>query len=480
LGSIKNAGIPWEIGLAEAQQALVASGLRRRVRLQTDGGLKTGRDVVVAALLGAEEFAFGSAALVSAGCVMARQCHANTCPAGIATQREDLRAKYRGTPETVIAFFTAVAREVREILALLGCRTLGDAVGRSERLRARVPNGRFKVSTVDLSRIVPGPRLPEGPRRCVDPRNDPPRTGADLDERVLERLRGESADAVSISLDLPITNADRAVGARIAGELSSPVAHSSGLGGLQDSPTRSLPERVRLRFHGTAGQSFGAFCVEKMELWLEGEANDHVAKGMSGGQIAIFPNRSFPRSEQGLVLAGNAVLYGATGGSLFLAGAAGERFAVRNSGAVAVVEGVGDHGCEYMTSGRVVVLGRCGRNFGAGMAGGIAYVLDEKGNLRERINPEMVGLQTLAPSDALELRQMIEAHRRATGSERAGEILENWRAFLPLFRKVAPRTAPQLLVAPPATLKPRPAAARAAQEPGTVRSGATRRPSANL
>jgi glutamate synthase domain-containing protein 2/glutamate synthase domain-containing protein 3 len=446
LSSIKNAGIPWEIGLAEAQQALVGSGLRRRVRLQIDGGLKTGRDVVVAALLGAEEFAFGSAALVSAGCVMARQCHSNTCPAGIATQREDLRARYRGTPEGVIRFFTAVAREVRETLARLGLRTLAEAIGSTERLRARVPEGRFKISTVDLSRIAPGPRLPEGPRRCLDARNEPPRTGGDLDERALERLRVKPGDPVPIALDFPISNTDRAVGARIAGELASPSA------------APGLPGRVVLRLRGTAGQSFGAFCVRKMDLSLEGEANDHVAKGMSGGQIAIFPSRSFPRSERGVVLAGNAVLYGATGGRLFMAGSAGERFAVRNSGALAVVEGVGDHGCEYMTAGLVAVLGRCGRNFGAGMSGGVAYVLDEDGSLQGRVNPEMVGVQALAWDDARRLRQMIEAHRDATGSERAGEILENWSAFLSLFRRISPRTVPQVLAAP--AHRPRSAAAR--------------------
>ncbi len=459
LGSIKNAGIPWEIGLAEVEEALVASGLRRRVRLQVDGGLKTGRDVVIAALLGAEEFAFGSAALVSAGCVMARQCHLNTCPAGIATQREDLRAKYRGTPEMVIAFFTSVAREVREILARLGCRSLADAVGSRERLRARVPPGRFKISTVDLSRIVPGPRRPEGPRRCLDPGNDPPRTGTDIDARALELLRARPVGAVPIALEFPITNADRAVGTRIAGALCSPAeAHG-------------LPGRVVLRFRGTAGQSFGAFCVEKMELSLVGRANDHVAKGMSGGEIAIFPGtmtptpqepqdfrREFHGNTRGQVLVGNAVLYGATGGRLFVAGGAGERFAVRNSGALAVVEGAGDHACEYMTAGRVAVLGRFGRNFGAGMSGGAAYVLDEGATMRGRVNPEMVALHFLEPGDARELKQMIEAHRDATGSGRAAEILENWSAFLPLFQKVAPRAATQPLVSAPRERARRPAA----------------------
>ncbi|HJW15331.1 MAG TPA: glutamate synthase subunit alpha, partial [Thermoanaerobaculia bacterium] len=291
-------------------------------------------------------------------------------------------------------------------------------------------------------RIAPGPRLPEGPRRCLDPRNDPPRTGAGLDERALERLRVKPGDPVPIALDFPISNTDRAVGARIAGELVSPAA------------APGLPGRVVLRLRGTAGQSFGAFCVRKMDLSLEGEANDHVAKGMSGGQIAIFPSRSFPRSERGAVLAGNAVLYGATGGRLFMAGSAGERFAVRNSGALAVVEGVGDHACEYMTAGLVAVLGRCGRNFGAGMSGGVAYVLDEDGILQGRVNPEMVGVQALAWDDARQLRQMVEAHRDATGSERAGEILENWSAFLSLFRRISPRTVPQVLAAPAHRLRP--------------------------
>ena len=444
LASIKNAGIPWEIGLAETQQALVASGLRRRVRVQVDGGLKTGRDVVVAALLGAEEFAFGSAALVAAGCVMARQCHSNTCPAGIATQREDLRAKYRGTPERVIAFFTAVAREVREILASLGLRTLDEAVGSTDRLRARVPDGRFKISTMDLSRIVALPRPAAQPRRCLDPRNDPPLTGTDIDGRALARLRRRPAGARPISLDFPITNADRAVGSRLAGALASPAE------------ARRLPANVEIGFRGSAGQSFGAFCVEGMSLSLEGEANDHLAKGMSGGRIAVFPRRSASAESESHVLAGNAVLYGATGGRLFLAGSAGERFAVRNSGATAVVEGIGDHGCEYMTAGRVVVLGRCGRNFGAGMSGGVACVLDEESSLRDRVNAEMVSVLRLEPADARELEALIRDHMEETGSPFARRILDRWPEFRRLFRKVAPRESTQVLAAPPSAQTRRP------------------------
>ncbi|HLN58909.1 MAG TPA: glutamate synthase subunit alpha, partial [Thermoanaerobaculia bacterium] len=320
-----------------------------------------------------------------------------------------------------------------------------------ERLRARVPADRFKVSTVDLSRILPGPRRPVGPRRCLDPSNDPPRTGSDIDGQALERLR---VRPIPTALEFAITNADRAVGARIAGELSRPATAQIDSGGEPCGPPHLLPARVVLHFRGSAGQGFGAFCVEKMRISLEGEANDHVAKGMSGGQIAIFPSRS----TSSPVLIGNAALYGATGGSLFVAGTAGERFAVRNSGAVAVVEGVGDHGCEYMTDGRIAVLGPCGRNFGAGMSGGVAYLMDADGALRGRVNSEMVALHSLQPADARELKEMIEAHRDATRSERAAEILENWRVFLPLFRRIAPREASQPLVASSPTPLARPAA----------------------
>ena len=452
LGSIKNAGAPWEIGLAEVQQVLVAADLRRRVRLQVDGGLKTGRDVVIAALLGAEEFGFGSAALVSAGCVMARQCHLNTCPVGIATQREDLRRKFRGTPEMVIRFFTAVAQEVREILARIGCRSLEEAIGRVELLEPRVPSGRFKISTVDLSRIVPGPSLPAGPRRCLEARNDPPATGRGLDERVLARLRWEAGGAAPVAIDFDITNADRAVGARIAGELAGRLRGRRLAQGL-----------VTLRYRGSAGQSFGAFCIEGMRMSLQGEANDHVGKGMSGGEIVLAPRRSFPRPLGRPVIAGNAVLYGATGGRLFAAGCVGERFAVRNSGALAVVEGAGDHACEYMTAGSVAILGETGRNFGAGMSGGVAYVLDPDAGLLRRCNTEMVApARSLSSRDAGRLKRMIEWHRDATESARAAEVLENWEAFLPLFWKVSPRQA--VHPARPSAVRSRPRPAVGADE----------------
>ena len=452
LGSIKNAGAPWEIGLAEVQQVLVAGGLRPRVRLQVDGGLKTGRDVVIAALLGAEEFGFGSAALVSAGCVMARQCHLNNCPAGIATQREDLRRKFRGTPEMVIRFFTAVAQEVREILARIGCRSLEEAIGRVELLESRVPPGRFKTSTVDLGRIVPGPRLPRGTRRCLEARNDPPATDRNLDERVLAQLQWEEGTPAPVAMDFDVTNADRAVGARVAGELARRLRGR-----------RLAPDVITLRYRGTAGQSFGAFCVEGMRMVLQGEANDSVGKGMSGGEILLLPRRSSPGPLGQSVIAGNALLYGATGGRLFAAGCVGERFAVRNSGAFAVVEGAGDHACEYMTAGSVAILGKTGRNFGAGMTGGVAYVLDPDAGFRQRCNTEMVApARSLSSRDAGRLKQMIECHRDATGSVRAREIIENWEAFRSLFWKVSPRQA----VRPtrPSAVSPRPRPAVAANE----------------
>jgi glutamate synthase (ferredoxin) len=448
LGSIKNAGAPWEIGLSEVQQVLVAAGLRRRVRLQVDGGLKTGRDVVIAALLGAEEFGFGSAALVSAGCVMARQCHVNTCPVGIATQREDLRRKFRGTPEMVVRFFTAVAQEVREILARIGCRSLEEATGRVELLEARVPSGGFKISTVDLSRIVPGPSLPRGPRRCLEARNDPPATGRGLDECVLSRLRWEARGPSPVAVDFDITNADRAVGARVAGELA---------GRLRGH--RLAPGVVMLRYRGSAGQSFGAFCVEGMRMTLQGEANDGVGKGMSGGEIVLAPRRSLRRPLAEPVIAGNALLYGATGGRLFAAGRVGERFAVRNSGALAVVEGTGDHACEYMTAGSVAILGETGRNFGAGMSGGVAYVLDPDAAFLRRCNTELVvPTRTLSPRDAGSLKRMIEWHRDATGSVRAAEVLENWGAFLPLFWRVSPREVVRRTSSSAVRSRPRPTA----------------------
>jgi glutamate synthase domain-containing protein 2/glutamate synthase domain-containing protein 3/glutamate synthase domain-containing protein 1 len=404
LGSIKNAGTPWELGLKEAHAALVQARLRERVRLGVNGGLKTGRDVVIAALLGAEEFAFGTAALVAAGCVMARQCHLNTCPVGIATQRDDLRARFKGTPDDVVRFFTAVADEVRGILALLGARSLDEIIGRSDLLESRLP-ATGKAAKINLAPII----RPALPQRWAGARNDPPQTGSRIDEAVLEGFR--------LAAPIPITNADRSVGGRIAGAMSKGDRH---------------PSSVDLAFHGTAGQSFGAFCVDGMRLLLDGQANDGVGKGMSGGEIVV---RGSSTTD---VIAGNAILYGATGGRLFIAGRAGERFAVRNSGAFAVVEGTGDHACEYMTAGAVVILGPTGVNVAAGMTGGALFFIDVEGTLADRVNSDSV-LVGDALADEGWLYDATALHLEATGSASAAALLAAWPAAVRKFRRVTPR-----------------------------------------
>jgi glutamate synthase (ferredoxin) len=421
LGSIKNAGTPWELGLSEVQQALTLSGLRGRVRLQVNGGLKTGRDVVMAAILGAEEFGFGTAALVAAGCVMARQCHLNTCPVGIATQREDLRAKFKGTPDDVVRFFTAVAEEVREILALLGARALDDLIGRTELLEQRIP-ATGKGSKLRLDGLLKASGV--GPRRCMQPRNDPPETGSRIDEQALGRMRFSGPP---VEMSFAITNADRSVGARIAGELSRRAGVSPAVAGR---PARR-PKRVTLRFRGAAGQSFGAFAIDGMRLVLDGEANDYLGKGMSGGEIVVR------NKETQHVIAGNTILYGATGGRAFISGRVGERFAVRNSGAFAVVEGTGDHACEYMTAGAVVILGPTGRNAGAGMSGGALFVFDPDGQLANRINAEYVRIEAGLTDEAW-LYDAIALHAEVTGSVHAKALLENWSTTLQNFRRVSP------------------------------------------
>ncbi|HEX2326651.1 MAG TPA: glutamate synthase-related protein, partial [Chloroflexota bacterium] len=388
LSSIKNAGCPWEIGLAETQQVLVMNDLRGRIRVRTDGGLKTGRDVLVAALLGAEEYGFGTAALIAIGCDMARQCHLNTCPTGIATQREDLRAKFTGVPEQVIHFFAHVAQDVREGLAALGARTLDEVIGRCDLLRQKSVPGQPRTDLLDLSAVL-AQVDPEGrrPRRCLQPRND--RAGYEpVDDEIIPRALPALERGEPFSLSLPIRNSQRTAGARLSGA----IALRYGDAGLPEGT-------VRLRFTGSAGQSFGAFLAPGVHLSLQGEANDYVGKGMHGGQIAVFPPTQAAYSAYRNTIVGNTVLYGATGGSLFVAGRAGERFAVRNSGAQAVVEGAGDHCCEYMTGGMVVVLGETGRNFGAGMSHGLAFVLDEHGSFPQRVNRELVSLERLESAE---------------------------------------------------------------------------------
>jgi glutamate synthase (ferredoxin) len=434
LSSIKNAGCPWELGLAETQQVLVRNDLRGRIVVRTDGGLKTGRDVVIAAMLGAEEFGFGTAPVVAIGCDMARQCHVNTCPTGIATQRDDLRAKFSGTPEQVIHFFTHLAEEVREILAQLGVRKLDEIVGRSDLLRRKPVLGSGRQDLVDLSRIL-APADPSWtkPRLHVQRRNMRP-NDTSLDPQILRDAEEAVEHGRKVRLSYRVLNSDRAIGTRLAGE----IARRHGAKGL---PTGT----VELRFKGSAGQSFGAWACRGMRLYLEGEANDYVGKGLSGGEIVVHPPESAGFVAHQTVIMGNTVLYGATGGRLFAAGQAGERFAVRNSGAVAVVEGVGDHGCEYMTGGVVVVLGPTGRNFAAGMSNGVSYVLDEDGQFPRRVNTELVHLERVMRSEDLELLySLLREHFERTGSSRAADILDTWDAYRSLFWKVAADPPPAI------------------------------------
>ena len=425
LSSIKGAGCPWEIGLSETQQVLVLNDLRGRVTLRTDGGMKTGRDVVMAAMLGAEEFGFGTASVVAIGCDMARQCHLNTCPTGIATQREDLRAKFDGKPEMLINFLTLVAREVRELLAELGFQSLEEVIGQVDLLR-QVPRDHTRSHRLDLSQVLADVDPSKSrPHRCEQPRNDQPDDPLDL--RIIEDVRLALDDKLPVSKSYTIRNSNRTVGGRLAGE----VARRYG--------ARGLPDRlIDLSFTGSAGQSFGAWCTEGMRLELTGEANDYVGKGMSGGEIVVHPPATARFSWDQNTIVGNTVLYGATGGKLFVAGRAGERFGVRNSGARAVVEGVGDHACEYMTAGVVVVLGPTGRNFGAGMSAGLAYVLDENNLFEGRYNPELISLESVSPGEDELLLEMITAHFEATGSQQAKLILDDWPTHLPKFWKVAP------------------------------------------
>jgi glutamate synthase domain-containing protein 2/glutamate synthase domain-containing protein 1/glutamate synthase domain-containing protein 3 len=428
LSSLKHAGIPWEMGLAEAQQVLLMNDLRSRIRVQTDGKLQTGRDVVIATLLGAEEFGFATAPLIAMGCIMMRKCHLNTCPVGIATQDPVLRKHFAGEPEHVINFFFYIAEQVRELMAKIGFRTMDEMVGRVDKLESRPAIDHWKASGIDLSEILYTPPLPTRVKRYCTQKQD---HGLDdvLDLQLIDLARESLEEAKPVEANLAIRNVHRSVGAMLGGE----IARRYGSGGLPD-------ETIRLRFTGSAGQSFGAFLPRGVTMTLEGEANDYVGKGLSGGRIVIFPPKNSGFLPEESILVGNVVLYGATTGEVFLNGVAGERFAVRNSGASAVVEGVGDHGCEYMTNGLVVVLGTCGRNFAAGMSGGFAYVLDEAGEFaRTQCNPASVDLEPVREdSDIARLRAMIEKHLALTGSPRAAWILDNWTQTLPKFLKVFP------------------------------------------
>jgi glutamate synthase domain-containing protein 2/glutamate synthase domain-containing protein 1/glutamate synthase domain-containing protein 3 len=455
LSSIQAAGVPWEIGLAETQQTLLLNDLRSRIVVQTDGQLKTGRDVVIAAMLGADEMGFSTAPLIATGCIMMRACHLNTCPVGIATQDPELRARFKGTPEHVVNFFFFVAEEVREILASLGLRTLDETIGRVDLLSAEHAIEHWKARGVDLTHVLAHIELPEGaPRRRVKP---PPQVLEDaLDWELVERSRAiiEAGGAPSaggpdgnshaieqharVEIELPVRNVNRCVG----GILSSHIARACGAQGLP-------PDSIVVKMRGSAGQSFGGWLAPGVTFELEGDTNDYTGKGLSGGVVSVRPPRDVGEHfrAQENVIVGNTVLYGATAGRAFFRGLAGERFAVRNSGAWAVVEGVGDHGCEYMTGGRVVVLGPTGRNFAAGMSGGIAYVFDEFGEFPARCNMGMVGFDELSESDAIELKAMIDEHARYTDSSVARDVMARFEQLLDAgaFVKVMPHDYKRVL-----------------------------------
>ena len=435
LTSIKHAGVPWELGLAETQQVLVANDLRDRIVVQVDGQMKTGRDVVIAALLGAEEYGFSTAPLVVSGCIMMRVCHLDTCPVGVATQNPELRKRFSGKPEFVETFFRFVADEVRELMASLGVRTMDELIGRSDLLDVDAAVDHWKARGLDLSAILHQPDVPERVGRyCRQPQDH----GLDraLDQELIRRARPALDDGTPVAFELPIRNVNRTVGTM----LGSRLTRRWGGDGLPD-------DTISITFRGSAGQSFAAFVPAGMTLRVIGDANDYFGKGLSGGRLIIHPPPEATFAAEENIIIGNVALYGATGGEAFVRGLAGERFCVRNSGVHAVVEGVGDHGCEYMTGGRVVILGSTGRNFAAGMSGGVAYVLDTGGGFAGRCNLGMVEVETLDQDDAALVRALVERHRELTGSTRAAWVLERWAFLRKQFVKVMPTDYKRVLAA---------------------------------
>jgi glutamate synthase domain-containing protein 2/glutamate synthase domain-containing protein 3 len=425
--SIKHAGLPMELGIAETQQVLVMNDLRGRIRVQTDGQLKTGRDVVIAGMLGADEFGFSTTALVTMGCILLRKCHLNTCSVGIATQDKELRKQFRGRPEHVVNFFTFIAEEVREIMAELGIKKFDDLIGRVDFLETQDLINHWKLKGIDLSKILHKPDVPKNIAIRHVGKQDHGLEKA-LDNELIKKCKSAIEDKKTVKFDSPIKNTNRTVGTM----LSSQIARRYGLDGLPD-------DTIQINFSGSAGQSFGAFLSKGVTFRLEGDVNDYTGKGLSGGRLIIRPPRQATFVPEKNIIVGNVVLYGAICGEAYFRGLAGERFAVRNSGAHTVIEGIGDHGCEYMTGGRVVVLGPTGRNFAAGMSGGIAYIWDQDGTFKTRCNPGMVELFKVNKlSDIAELKKLIENHAQYTDSTVAQGILKKWDEILPQFIKVYP------------------------------------------
>ncbi len=428
LTSIKHAGLPWELGIAETHQTLVMNDLRSRVVLQTDGQLKTGKDVVIAALLGAEEFGFATLPLITLGCIMMRKCHLNTCPVGIATQDAQLRKKFNGAPENVVNYFFLLAEEIREIMASLGFRTINEMVGRSDVLETTAAEDHWKANGLDLTSIL---TIAEKPHEDVGTYQYMEQDHAlelALDNEIIERAQPAIENGEKVEMELDVVNINRVVGTM----LSHKVADKWGAEGLPE-------DTIKIKLNGSAGQSLGAFMSAGISIEVEGDGNDYIAKGLSGGKVAVYPPKVSTFDAEDNIIVGNVCLYGATSGEAYFRGIAAERFCVRNSGASAVVEGIGDHGCEYMTGGRVVVLGKTGRNFAAGMSGGIAYILDSDGDFRNKCNMGMVELESMtAEEDIAELKAMIEKHQAATGSTVAEQVLANWDESLNKFVKVMP------------------------------------------
>jgi glutamate synthase (NADPH/NADH) large chain len=451
--SIKHAGSPWELGLAETQQTLVLNGLRGRVRVQVDGQMKTGRDVLIGALLGADEFGFATAPLVVEGCIMMRKCHLNTCPVGVATQDPALRRKFTGQPEHVVNYFFFVADEVRELMAEMGIRKFDDLIGRADLLDMQQGITHWKAQGLDYSRIFYRPAVAATSPVLHCETQDHGLAKA-LDNQLIELAKPALDKGEKVNIELPVRNINRTVGAMLSGRVAAKYGHA----GLPD-------DTIHVTLNGTAGQSFGAMLARGVTIDLVGEGNDYVGKGLSGGRIIVRPNAGFRCDTSSNIIIGNTVLYGATEGEAFFAGVGGERFAVRNSGATTVVEGVGDHGCEYMTGGTVVVLGMTGRNFAAGMSGGVAYVLDEEGSFASRCNMAQVALEPveeefaarkgseagddleahgkvdirhLGLADEVLLKGLVEKHAQYTGSQQAKKILADWANYRARFVKVMP------------------------------------------
>jgi glutamate synthase (ferredoxin) len=435
--SIKHAGIPWELGLAETHQTLVLNNLRSRIAVETDGQLKTGRDVVIAALLGAEEFGFATAPLVALGCIMMRVCHLNTCPVGVATQDPELRKRFTGDPAHAVNFMRFIATEVREIMAQLGFRKLTDMVGRADLLEPKDAIEHWKARGLDFTNILHQPKMPDGVGRYCQIPQDHGLDKAFDNTTLLEICRPALQRGEKVAATLPIKNVNRVVGTIVGSE----VTRRYGEAGLPD-------DTISIHFQGSAGQSFGAFLPRGMSFVLEGDANDYVGKGLSGGKIIVYPPEGSTFVPEENIIIGNVALYGATGGEAYIRGMAGERFCVRNSGVNAVVEAVGDHGCEYMTGGRVVVLGSTGRNFAAGMSGGVAYVLDETGAFPKNCNPQGVALEKLEdPAEIEQIRLMIQRHAELVRSQRAFKVLALWEEMIPKFVKVMPKDYKRMIQA---------------------------------